>query len=73
VRMRMSDALAMLEGEDGVKPHRSWWVARAAVSSLCRQGSRTIMRIPDGTEVPVSRSARGALGPLFNDLSGGVG
>lgn len=71
VRMRMSDAVAMLDGEDGVKPHRSWWVARAAVGSLVRRGNRTVIRIPDGTEV--SRNARAALGPLFTNLPGGVG
>ena len=73
LRMRMSDAVAMLDGEDGVKPHRSWWVARAAIGSLLRQRSRIVIQIPDGTEVPVSRSARAELGPLFTDRPGGGG
>jgi hypothetical protein len=67
LRMRMTDAVAMLEGKDGVRPHRSWWVSRPAVRSLRTEGGRTFMRLLDGTDVPVSRGARRDLGPLFKE------
>ncbi len=67
IRMRLRDAVAMLAPEEGVQPHRSWWVARSAVASLRRDGSRTLIQLADGTTVPVSRSARSDLGPLFDE------
>lgn len=70
LRMRMSDAVAILgKEEDGIRPHRSWWVARTAVSGLRTEGGRTFIRLPDRTSVPVSRSARPSLGPLFGDVT----
>jgi hypothetical protein len=72
IRMRMRDAVAMLAEEDGVRPHRSWWVARAAIVSLRREGNRTLIQLADGTSVPVSRSVRHSLGPPFEASGAGA-
>lgn len=56
VLMRLADAVATLDDADGMQVHRSWWVARAAVDSLERDGHRLILRLTDGREVPVGRS-----------------
>jgi hypothetical protein len=56
ILMRLSDAMAELKGIDGAQTHRSWWVARAAISDV-RKGERSAtIRLPDETEAPVSRS-----------------
>ncbi len=56
ILLRLSDAIAELEGVEGARTHRSWWVARAAVAGVRRGDGRAVITLPDGTEVPVSRS-----------------
>jgi DNA-binding LytR/AlgR family response regulator len=56
ILMRLSDAIAELEGVEGARTHRSWWVARAAVVSAERAEGRATLTLASGTQVPVSRS-----------------
>ncbi|MBV8683140.1 MAG: LytTR family transcriptional regulator DNA-binding domain-containing protein [Caulobacteraceae bacterium] len=56
ILMRLSDALPELEGIEGARTHRSWWVARSAVVSAERAEGRATLTLLDGTEAPVSRS-----------------
>jgi hypothetical protein len=53
--MRISDAVAELEGLGGAQTHRSWWVARDAVAGVQRSGGRATLRLVNGLVVPVSR------------------
>ncbi|WP_333572433.1 LytTR family DNA-binding domain-containing protein [Sphingomonas sp.] len=53
--MRMRDAVAQLEGR-GERVHRSWWVAREAVTATVRQERNWKLRLSDGREVPVARA-----------------
>ena len=53
---RFADALAALEGCDGVQAHRSWWVARRAVDETRWSRGRGELRLSNGLVVPVSRS-----------------
>lgn len=55
ILMRMSDAIAELEGLEGAQTHRSWWVARDAVESTRRDGDRLTLVLKGGAEAPVSR------------------
>jgi hypothetical protein len=55
ILMRMSDAIAELEGLEGAQTHRSWWVARDAVESTRREGDRLTLVLKGGAEAPVSR------------------
>lgn len=52
---RLADAIAELEGVDGAQTHRSWWVARAAVSEVRRTDGRVDLVLPSGAAAPVSR------------------
>lgn len=54
--MRFADAIAELDGVEGLRVHRSHWVARAAVTGLKRRNARLFLLTEDGAEVPVSRS-----------------
>ena len=56
ILLRMSDALAELEGVDGARTHRSWWVARAAVQTVERSDGRAELTLPGNVVAPVSRS-----------------
>jgi len=56
ILMRLSDAIAELEGLEGARTHRSWWVARDAVQSADRSEARISLRLPDGLIAPVSRT-----------------
>lgn len=54
--MRMRDAVAELEGLDGAQVHRSWWVARDAVTGVARDGRNVRLRLVNGLEAPVARA-----------------
>jgi DNA-binding LytR/AlgR family response regulator len=56
ILMRLSDAITELEGLEGARTHRSWWVARGAVTGVERFDGRATLTLPDGTEAPVSRA-----------------
>ena len=56
ILLRMADAIAELEGQEGMQVHRSWWVARAAIVDARRGDGRATLTLKDGTEAPVSRT-----------------
>lgn len=53
--MRLSDAMRETTGVAGFQVHRSHWVARQAVAATRRDGDKALIRLTDGTELPVSR------------------
>jgi len=61
ILMRLADAVAELEGIEGARTHRSWWVARAAVTGAARGDGRATLTLIDGGEAPVSRAYATAL------------
>jgi DNA-binding LytR/AlgR family response regulator len=61
ILMRLADAVAELEGLEGAQTHRSWWVARGAVTSAERLDGRAVLTLRDGAEAPVSRGFARAL------------
>jgi len=61
VLMRLSDAVAELEGIEGAQTHRSWWVAKAAVEGAQRGDGRATLSVKGGIEAPVSRAYAKAL------------
>ncbi|PLR27777.1 hypothetical protein SGCZBJ_05320 [Caulobacter zeae] len=61
ILMRLSDAIAELEGIEGAQTHRSWWVARAAVVDARRGDGRAVLTLAGGAEAPVSRAYAKAL------------
>ncbi|PVM85722.1 LytTR family DNA-binding domain-containing protein [Caulobacter endophyticus] len=61
ILMRLSDALAELEGIEGAQTHRSWWVAREAVVEARRGDGRAVLTLASGAEAPVSRAYAKAL------------
>ena len=56
ILMRLTDAIAELEGIEGARTHRSWWVARDAIVGVERAEGRASLTLPNGAHVPVSRS-----------------
>ena len=56
VLMRLADAIAEADGIDGLQIHRSHWVAVGQVAGQLRRGDRLVLKMADGTELPVSRS-----------------
>lgn len=55
ILMRMRDAIERLGNPDGLRVHRSWWVARDAVASVNRDGRTAVIRLRSGHEAPVAR------------------
>jgi hypothetical protein len=53
--MRFADAVAEAEGIDGLRVHRSWWVARDAVAAARAEGRRATLSLKTGLAVPVTR------------------
>jgi DNA-binding LytR/AlgR family response regulator len=61
ILMRLSDALAELDGLEGAQTHRSWWVARDGFDSARRSDGRALLRLRNEVEAPVSRTYARAL------------
>lgn len=61
ILMRLSDAIAELDGLEGAQTHRSWWVARAAISAVERADGRATLTLKNGARAPVSRAHARAL------------
>jgi DNA-binding LytR/AlgR family response regulator len=61
ILLRMRDAEAELAGVDGRRVHRSWWVARASVEKVLRDGRGYKLRLTNGLEAPVARDRVAAL------------
>jgi DNA-binding LytR/AlgR family response regulator len=61
ILLRLSDAVAELEGIEGAQTHRSWWVAKNAVEDARRNDGRAILSLRGGIEAPVSRAYAKAL------------
>lgn len=56
ILMRLADAIRELDGLEGAQVHRSWWVSRKAIVAARRADGRAVLTLPDGAEVPVSRT-----------------
>jgi hypothetical protein len=54
--MRLKDALAQLEGFNGLQTHRSWWVATDAVAKVNKENRKISLLLTNQIEVPVSRT-----------------
>ena len=54
--MRFGDCVSELAGADGIKVHRSYWVARRHVEKLFRRDGKSWLLLSNGTSVPVSRT-----------------
>jgi DNA-binding LytR/AlgR family response regulator len=52
----MKDALAELDGADGMQVHRSYWVARDAIKASQRKGRKTLLVLNYGLHVPLRES-----------------
>jgi LytTr DNA-binding domain len=55
IHMRMADAQSELEGVEGMLVHRSFWVARTAITGWQRDGKTLLLRLSNGKSVPVAR------------------
>ena len=56
VLMRLADAVGELEGLEGAQTHRSWWVAKSAVTGAERGDGRAVFTLKNGVKAPVSRT-----------------
>ncbi len=61
ILLRLADAIGELEGIEGAQTHRSWWVAKAAITDARRADGRAVLTLKNGVEAPVSRSYARAL------------
>jgi len=56
VRMRLADAIREMEPVSGHLTHRSHWVATSAVTGMCQDTGRRVLRLANRDVVPVSRT-----------------
>jgi DNA-binding LytR/AlgR family response regulator len=60
ILLPLKAAVAELDGA-GLQVHRSWWVARAAVTGAVQDGRNLKLKLVNGLEAPVSRASIAAL------------
>jgi DNA-binding LytR/AlgR family response regulator len=56
VLIRLVDAIAELDGLEGLRIHRSHWVAAEAISKTKRENGKLLVELTNGTALPVSRT-----------------
>ncbi len=61
ILMRMRDAIERLGDAEGLRIHRSWWVAKDAVAGVRREGRTAVVVLASGHEAPVARDMMPAL------------
>lgn len=61
ILMRLRDAITHVAAIEGEQVHRSWWVARKAVTDVIRTDRRIALKLTDDREVPVSRTGAAVL------------
>lgn len=61
ILLRLTDAITELDELAGSQTHRSWWVARGAVSTGYTENGRTMLTLTNNLTVPVSRSFKSRL------------
>lgn len=54
--MRLSDAVRDSQPLDGLKVHRSWWVARQGIEEIQKKNRTAVIKLKNGLSVPVSRA-----------------
>ncbi len=59
--LRFSDAISEVAPIEGIRVHRSHWVARDAIARVERADGRLFVVLENGTRVPVSRGYRSAV------------
>lgn len=59
--IRLRDAMAELDGIEGLQVHRSWWVARDQVRAIRREGRAIKLELANGLLAPVARSRQETL------------
>lgn len=57
VLMPLRDAILAAHRIEGLQTHRSWWVARSAVSNVAGSPRAMRLKLTNGLEVPVARTA----------------
>jgi LytTr DNA-binding domain len=55
IHMRMADAALELDGIEGMLVHRSYWVAREAITGWSREGKTLTLQLSNGKSIPVAR------------------
>lgn len=68
ILVRFEDAIRELEGVQGLRVHRSWWVADIAVAKLFRAEGKTSLILRGDMVVPVSRSYQSDVRERFSHL-----
>lgn len=61
ILLRLRDAIAELAPIEGAQPHRSWWIARAHVTGVERNGRSIGLRLANGLVAPVARDQAATL------------
>jgi hypothetical protein len=56
VLIPLKQAIAELDGVEGVRVHRSWWVARRAVAGVTADSRNVKLKLTNGIEAPVARA-----------------
>ncbi|MGH6998968.1 MAG: LytTR family DNA-binding domain-containing protein, partial [Phenylobacterium sp.] len=61
VLMSLSQAMDGLKDLEGAQTHRSWWVARSAITGVVEDGRNLRLTLRGGLQAPVSRARVGRL------------
>ncbi|RVT46035.1 LytTR family transcriptional regulator [Rheinheimera sediminis] len=56
ILLNLRDAIAACQQLEGLQPHRSYWVSKAAIRALKKDGREGVLVLLNNAEIPVSRN-----------------
>ncbi|RMB04934.1 LytTR family transcriptional regulator [Eilatimonas milleporae] len=56
VLIRLTDAIDEMAGVEGLRTHRSWWVAQSGIDTAQRRTQGSVIVLKNGVKAPVARS-----------------
>jgi DNA-binding LytR/AlgR family response regulator len=70
ILLNLRDAIAACQQIEGVQPHRSYWVSKAAIRALKKDGREGVLVLLNDAEIPVSRNQLAAVTQWLAEVSG---
>lgn len=55
ILVRFADAISEADGIEGLRVHRSWWVARQGIDRIAKRTEGGVIFLKNGVEIPISR------------------
>lgn len=69
LRARLSDVVAQMTSDDGIQPHRSYWIAKNAIKGIGTENGKMVIKTVNGQKFSVSKARKIAVLDWLKQMS----